>query len=58
MINKIIEELEEKVKWHEKLAAYHQNHNEFEEENQNWIASMCYLRATQIVRKHAAEAQH
>jgi hypothetical protein len=59
MIEDIIKEMEYKVKWHEQLAeSYANQEKNTMEEQHHWAASMAYLMASQIVRKHAAKAEH
>ena len=59
MIDDMIKEMEDKVKWHEQLAESYANQKENTmEEQHHWAASIAYLIASQIVRKHAAKAKH
>ena len=51
--------MEYKVKWHEQLAeSYANQEKNTMEEQHHWAASIAYLMASQIVRKHAAKAKH
>jgi hypothetical protein len=59
VIENIIKEIEDKVKWHEQLAeSYANQEKNTMEEQHHWAASIAYLIASQIVRKHAAKAEY
>ena len=58
MTKKILKEIEDQIKWHNQLmlSDWHKNNEVMQDGHA--IAAMSYERAAQIVRKHAAKAQH
>lgn len=58
MIKKILKEIEDQVKWHDQLMLSDSHKDNQVMQDGHAIAAMSYQRAAQIVRKHAAKAQH
>ena len=55
MINKMLDELEEQMKWHELLSTHE---DDLIKQDAHTVAAMSYNRAMQIIRIHATEAKH
>jgi hypothetical protein len=50
MINKMLDELQEQMKWHELLSM---QEDDLHKQDAHTVAAMSYNRAMQIIRKHA-----
>ena len=58
MISKILEDMQEQMEWHERIAESNWHKEGSAEQQGHIIAAMSYNRAMQMVRKHAAKAKH
>jgi hypothetical protein len=58
MINEILEDMQEQMEWHERIAESNWHKEGSAEQQGHIIAAMSYNRAMQMVRKHAAKAKH
>jgi len=58
MISEILEDMQEQMEWHEKIAESNWHKEGSAEQQGHIIAAMSYNRAMQMVRKHAAKTKH
>ena len=58
MISEILEDIQEQMEWHERIAESNWHKEGSAEQQGHIIAAMSYNRAMQMVRKHAAKAKH